>query len=169
MLPALMGMVSPEAPGSNQQNRVNHLALATTGGLCCVATLEGLQGQHRDIRKASIQPICLCGYSTRPAPTLAHPTPKSYLSLPPCTLVDARLPVLGLDVVGKGLGLLVTVVVVTVVVVLGTNVLHLVDAAALGAPLNRALAGHLDVARYVSKSFSSPPDMLVAARWMDQP
>jgi hypothetical protein len=31
-----------------------------------------------------------------------------------------------------------------VVVVLGTLVLHLVDAAALGATLDRALAGHLD-------------------------
>jgi hypothetical protein len=29
------------------------------------------------------------------------------------------------------------------VVILGADVLHLVDAAALGAPLNRALAGHL--------------------------
>jgi hypothetical protein len=29
------------------------------------------------------------------------------------------------------------------VVVLGADVLHLVDTAALGAPLNRALAGHL--------------------------
>jgi hypothetical protein len=30
-----------------------------------------------------------------------------------------------------------------VVVLLGTDILHLVDAAALGAPLDRALAGHL--------------------------
>ena len=54
--------------------------------------------------------------------------------------------VLGLDVVGEGLGLLkgrVVVVVVMVVVVLGTNVLHLVDAAALGATLDGAVAGHL--------------------------
>lgn len=58
------------------------------------------------------------------------------------------LPVLGLDVVGKGLGLLEAVVVVVVVVsvvVLGTDVVHLVDVAALGAALDGALAGHLVV------------------------
>lgn len=54
------------------------------------------------------------------------------------------LPVLGLDKVGEGLGLLEAVVVVVVVVgVLGTEVLHLVDVAALGAALDGALAGHL--------------------------
>jgi hypothetical protein len=54
--------------------------------------------------------------------------------------------VLGLDVVGKGLGLLDlgAVVVVVVVVVLGADVLHLVDAAALGASLDGALAGHVE-------------------------
>lgn len=56
----------------------------------------------------------------------------------------SALPVLGLDVVGEGLGLLVAVVVVVAVaVVLGSDVLHLVDAAALGASLHRSLAGHL--------------------------
>lgn len=52
--------------------------------------------------------------------------------------------VLGLDVVGKGLGLLeLLVVVVVVVVVLGADVLHLVDATALGASLDGALTGNL--------------------------
>lgn len=57
-----------------------------------------------------------------------------------------RLVVLGLDEVGEVLGLLVAVVVVAVavVVVLGTDVLHLVDAAALGAALDGAVAGDLD-------------------------
>lgn len=54
--------------------------------------------------------------------------------------------VLGLDEVGKGLGLLDLLGVVSVavvVVVLGTNVLHLVDAAALGASLQGTLLGKL--------------------------
>lgn len=57
-----------------------------------------------------------------------------------------RLVVLGLDEVGEVLGLLVAVVVmaVAVVVVLGADVLHLVDAAALGAALDGAVAGDLD-------------------------
>lgn len=62
-----------------------------------------------------------------------------------CIHVDQflyNLAVLGLDKVGKGLGLLVAVVVVAVVVVLRSDVLHLVDAAALGASLNGALAVH---------------------------
>jgi hypothetical protein len=64
---------------------------------------------------------------------------------PLCRLWVADLPVLGLDVVGEGLGLLVAVVVVVVaVVVLGSDVLHLVDAAALGASLDGALTGHLE-------------------------
>ncbi len=56
-----------------------------------------------------------------------------------------RVSVLGLDVVGKRLGLLVAVmvIVVTVVVVLGPDILHLVDAAALGASLEGALARKL--------------------------
>lgn len=50
----------------------------------------------------------------------------------------------GLDEVREGLGLLVAVVVVAVVVVvLGTDVLHLVDATALGAALDGAVAGDL--------------------------
>lgn len=62
---------------------------------------------------------------------------------------SADLPVVGLDEVGEVLGLLVCVVVVVmavvvvVAVVLGTEVLHLVDVAALGASLNGALAGDL--------------------------
>lgn len=51
--------------------------------------------------------------------------------------------VLGLDVIGKGLGLLELGRVVVVVVILGADVVHLVDAAALGASLNGALAGEL--------------------------
>ena len=55
--------------------------------------------------------------------------------------------VLGLDKVGKGLGLLpsvvVVVVIVAVAVILGSDVLHLVNAAALGAPLDGAVAGDL--------------------------
>lgn len=53
--------------------------------------------------------------------------------------------VLGLDVIGKGLGLLELGRVVVVVVILGADVVHLVDAAALGASLNGALAGELSV------------------------
>lgn len=49
--------------------------------------------------------------------------------------------VLGLDVIGKGLGLLELRRVVVVVIVLGTDVVHLVDTAALGASLDGALAG----------------------------
>lgn len=52
--------------------------------------------------------------------------------------------VLGLDEVSEGLGLLdLLVTVVVVVVVLGTDVVHLVDAAALGASLDRAVLGEL--------------------------
>lgn len=57
--------------------------------------------------------------------------------------------VLGLDEVGKGLGLgnllAVVSVAVIVTVVLGSNVLHLVDAAALGASLQRTLLGKLRI------------------------
>lgn len=68
-----------------------------------------------------------------------------------------NLPVLGLDVVGEGLRVLVAVVVAVAVVVVvlgGANVLHLVHAAALGASLNGALAGHLE--RAVSTSETAP-------------
>jgi hypothetical protein len=51
--------------------------------------------------------------------------------------------VFGLDVVGEGLGLLELLVVVVMVVILGTDVVHLVDGAALGAALNGAVLGHL--------------------------
>lgn len=54
------------------------------------------------------------------------------------------LPVLGLDIVGKGLGLLVAVVVVVAVAIVGrSDVLHLINATALGASLNRSRARHL--------------------------
>lgn len=63
-------------------------------------------------------------------------------------LPSADLPVVGLDEVGEVLGLLVAVVVVAVTVVvavvLGTEVLHLVDVATLGASLDGALAGDLE-------------------------
>lgn len=54
--------------------------------------------------------------------------------------------VLGLHKVGKRLGLLVAVVVVVVAVavVLGSDIVHLVHVAALGAPVNRALARETD-------------------------
>ena len=70
----------------------------------------------------------------------------------------ASLVVLGLDIVGHGLGLLeaVVVVVVAVAVVLGADVVHLVDGAALGAALDGALAAHLEGV-CVSGSISLPP------------
>ena len=58
--------------------------------------------------------------------------------------------VLGLDVVGEGLGLLDFGGVVVVVVLLRANVLHLVDAATLGASLNGALTGNLLSSNMVS-------------------
>jgi len=68
-------------------------------------------------------------------------------------VTEPRSPVRGLDVVGKRLGLLVPVMVVamSVVVVLGSDVLHLVDAAALGAALDGAGTRHLE-AGCVSKN-----------------
>lgn len=66
--------------------------------------------------------------------------------------------VLGLDVIGKGLGLLELGRVVVVVVILGADVVHLVDAAALGASLDGALAGELSrVTMSVRKSTSIRP------------
>lgn len=65
--------------------------------------------------------------------------------MPPVYLLP-DLPVLRLDEVAEVLGLLVAVVVVAMVivaVVLGPNVAHLVDTAALGAALNGALLGNL--------------------------
>ncbi len=61
------------------------------------------------------------------------------------TSLDAsRLPVFGLDIVCKRLGVLGAVVVVMpVVVVSRPDVVHLVDTATLGAPLDGAFAGYL--------------------------
>lgn len=84
--------------------------------------------------------------------SINNPTNKSFRTsllpnqLQPGTGYNLYLPVLGLDKVGEGLGLLEAVVVVIVVVVvgvLGADVVHLVDVAALGAALDGALAGHL--------------------------
>lgn len=61
--------------------------------------------------------------------------------------VHLSVAVLGLDEVGKGLGLLDLGRVVVVVVVLGADVVHLVDAAALGASLDGALLGKLDIVK----------------------
>lgn len=55
-----------------------------------------------------------------------------------------RLPVSGLDIVGKCLGFLITVViVVAVAIICGSDILHLVNAAALWASLNRSFTRHL--------------------------
>lgn len=59
-------------------------------------------------------------------------------------VVHLSVAVLGLDEVGESLGLLDLLGVVVVAVVLGTDVLHLVDAAALGASLNGALLGQTE-------------------------
>lgn len=60
-------------------------------------------------------------------------------------LCQAHLPVLRLDKVGKGFGLLITVVVaVAVAVVLWADIVHLVDVTALGAPVHGAFTGKLD-------------------------
>lgn len=58
-----------------------------------------------------------------------------------------HLVVLRLDKVGKGLRLLITMVVamVTMTIVLGSDVLHFVNATALGASLNGSFTGHLEV------------------------
>jgi hypothetical protein len=60
-------------------------------------------------------------------------------------VMHLSVSVLGLDVIGKGLGLLELGRVVVVVIVLGTDVVHLVDAAALGASLDGPLAGDLEL------------------------
>lgn len=69
--------------------------------------------------------------------------------------------VLGLDEVGKGLGLgnLLGVVSVAVVVavVLGSNVFHLVDAAALRASLQRTLLGKLRIVTSTVSIFRAEP------------
>lgn len=80
-------------------------------------------------------------HSFAPAPSLAIPKAQPQTA-------TTHLPVLGLDKVGKALGLLVPVVVVAMAVVVviigGANILHLVNAAALRAPLDRAFAGHAE-------------------------
>lgn len=88
-------------------------------------------------------------------PSANLPTKRHRYNPPNCKLMHLSVAVLGLDVVGEGLGLLeLGVVVMTVVVVLGTHVLHLVDAAALGATLNGALAGQLQAPVSVPKSIN---------------
>jgi len=89
-------------------------------------------GQRRDVE-----------IYTAPLPSMLQAPsllPSCLIPTSPTRLVT----VLGLDKVGKGLGFLVTVVVVVVSVVRGANILHLVDAAALGAPLDGPLLGHLE-------------------------
>jgi hypothetical protein len=71
--------------------------------------------------------------------------------------VHLLVAVLGLDEVGEGLGLLnllgVVAVAVVVAVVLGSNVLHLVDATALGASLQRTLLGKLRISYSTVSTF----------------
>lgn len=83
--------------------------------------------------------------------SLNHPPPAitfiSPLCLSPLCALHLLVAVLGLDEVGKSLGLgnLLGVVAVAVAVVLGSDVFHLVDAAALGASLHRTLLGKLRI------------------------
>lgn len=74
--------------------------------------------------------------------TLIHdfvPFPAPYYNR-----INLSISVLGLDKVGKGLGLLeLRGVMVVVVVILGADVFHFVDTAALGASLNGTLLGEL--------------------------
>lgn len=80
-------------------------------------------------------------------PCIQVTVPSLSLARSPLLMRFFDLPVFGLDEVAQVLGLLVSVVVVAVavvvVIVLGTDVLHLVDAAALGASLDRAVASDL--------------------------
>lgn len=96
----------------------------------------------------SIKQPCL------PQPNLqAHPLKDSDTANPHLSNNRAQLrsdpkyptlPVFGLDEIGKRLRLLVSVVIVVAMAVVGrSDVLHLVDAAAFGATLDRSLAGHL--------------------------
>lgn len=94
-------------------------------------------------------------YSTRPSYQVrVNPAPPDR-STPALliSLIASCLVVLGLDEVRKGLGLLVSVVVVVAVVVvvvaLGADELHLVDTAALGAALNRAIASDLAPSQHI--------------------
>lgn len=78
-------------------------------------------------------------------------------------LHQRRLPVLRLDKVAEVLGLLVSVVVVTVVIVSvirRADVLHLVDAAALGATLDGALLGDLSASQQLIVLAISPASCL---------
>lgn len=68
--------------------------------------------------------------------------------------------VLGLDEVGKSLGLLKLLLVVVVMVVLGTDILHLVHASALRAALDGAVAGHLSTI-ISNQPFSRNVDVVV--------
>lgn len=69
----------------------------------------------------------------------------------------SSVAVLGLDIVGKGLGLLElgAVVIVVIVVILRSNVIHLVDATTLGASLDGAIARKLDKAERSAFSCST--------------
>lgn len=67
-------------------------------------------------------------------------SPPSHKTHHPCT---SYLSVFRTNEISEGLGFFVTVVVVVVVVILGPDVLHLQDVAALWASLDRAIAGHL--------------------------
>ena len=87
----------------------------------------------------------------------------------PHQLSGSILPILGLDKVGECLGLLVPVMVVVAVVVtiiLRADVLHLVDAAALGASLDRPLTGHAepDDVVGVSRAAGATGILLVTSR-----
>ena len=83
-------------------------------------------------------------YSTSPCPSRRRRLRPLYAINTSTATVSI---VFRVDKVGKGLGFLVAVVIVAVavvVVIVGrANILHLVDATALGAPLHGALAGHL--------------------------
>lgn len=106
--------------------------------------LTGLQTDSPEIAHALRPSIAVTDDTQKKS---MHPMSNYYLpSLFHPLLVPLDLPVIGLDKVAHVLGLLVSVVVVTVVVVvisLGTDVLHLVDVAAFGASLDRAVTGNL--------------------------
>jgi hypothetical protein len=100
--------------------------------------------------------------------------PSNNNAKPPPQTATTRLPVLGLDEVGEVLGLLVSVVVVAVavivVIVSGAHIVHLVNAAALRAPLNGALAGHLKTISIAQsparkeKTYAEPDDVVGVSR-----
>lgn len=103
-----------------------------------------------------------------PLPVFYKPNYSSSVAAQPLfssPFAETILPVLGLDIVDPSLGLLpAVVVVVAVVVVLGTDVVHLVDAAALGAPLHGAVAGHLRKQAVSSEPLRKDASYLPAAR-----